>query len=186
MLFPLSSVPPRVFSLSSPLLLWSSHDVSGGSRVKSSEETLIGSDFSLSLSCHLSPLLYSRPSPLAPLTFSSRVRRSGSNGRENISACVPFVGGRIPRRILDFCTFFPRRSSISADPFPFGPSWCPASLRSLTMKFSIVSGPYVRYPIAAPFRLFFQYLSTVSRFSNSYAILHKCTQFILILMCHVL
>lgn len=114
MLFPPSSVFPRF-----PLPLVFSRNVSGGSRVKSSEETLIGSDSSLSyiLSYHLSSLLY----PPSRLTFSSRVRRSGLNARENIPAYVPFVEGRISPCSRDFCTFFQdaRPSPPTGRPFPF-------------------------------------------------------------------
>lgn len=111
MLFPPSSVFPRF-----PLPLVFSRNVSGGSRVKSSEKTLIGSDSSLSRILP-SSLLY----PPSRLTFSSRVRRSGLNARENIPAYVPFVGGRISPCSPDFCTFFQdaRPSPPTGRPFPF-------------------------------------------------------------------
>lgn len=65
------------------------HGVSGGSRVKSSEETLIGSDFSLSrlLPPALPPLLlllYSSSSPHVSRELTPPV--SSSNARGNISA----------------------------------------------------------------------------------------------------
>lgn len=106
MLFPPSSVFPRF-----PLPLVFSRNVSGGSRVKSSEETLIGSDsslsrflpsFSSSLSSH-SPHVLFESSPVGLECSRKYFRVRPIRPRENLIL------------LSGFLHLFPRRSSISVD-----------------------------------------------------------------------
>lgn len=180
MLFPLSSVP-RVF----PFPLLSSRLLSRRVWWQQSEKLRRDTDWLRlqPLSCHLSPLLYSRPSPYV-LLESSPV---GLECSRKYFRVRPIRRRENPAPYSGFLHLFPRRSSISADPFPFGP-WCPASVWSLTMKFSIVSFslrsicevPHCDIPITLSVSIYCMW------FSNSYAILYKCIQLILILMRHVL
>lgn len=138
MLFLPSSV--RLFL---PLLL--SH-VSSDGRVKSSEETLIGSDFSLSRL--LPPLLYPRPY-LTMFLKSSPLDLELGCPRKYFRVDAIRRRERI-RRIPDFCTFFSGRSSISADrwladPFPFRPRRSPST--SATTKFFVA---LFHFPSAIP------------------------------------
>lgn len=175
MLFPLSSVP-RVF----PFPLLSSHLLSRRVWRQQSEKLRRDTDWLRlqPLSCHLSPLLYSHPSSLAsrsPREFAGRawmlekIFPRASHSSEGESRAALWI----------FAPFF-------QDARP--------SLPTLSLSDLDVLRAYGLWPwnfpsspshMCDPFRLFFQYLSTVSRFSNSYAILHKCIQLILILMCFV-
>lgn len=116
------------------------HGVSGGSRVKSSEETLIGSDFSLSTSS--CPSASSSSSLFVVL--ASRFSWAHAAGLELECPRKYFRVDAIRRRknpSLDFCTFFQpaRPSPLTVDrPFPF-PFRCrrPSSMWSSTMKFFV-------------------------------------------------
>lgn len=128
MLFPPSSVP-RVFP--SPLLLVFAHDVSGGSRVKSCEETLIGSDFSLSRAIFLlffilalaSRSLLERASSPVGLECSRKYFRVRPIRRRENPAPALWIFAPFSKTLVHL-------SARLADPFPFGP-WCQASVPSL-------------------------------------------------------
>lgn len=98
MLFPPSSVFPR-FPLS---LVFSRNVCLAAAEWKASKRHWLAQTSGSLVSYHLSPLPY----PPSCLTFSSRVRRSGLNARENISAYVSSIRGRISPCSPDFCTFF--------------------------------------------------------------------------------
>lgn len=149
MLFLPSSVAGR-FPLLSSRLVWSllfsrrSASSSSSSRVKSFEETLIGSDISLfPLVSALRPRPLARPFLILGTLRSTRARRGLRLEYPRKYFCVDATGERNP--VPGFLHLFPAaRSSISRpptsrltpDPFPFGPPRSTGAWSS-TVKFSV-------------------------------------------------